>query len=248
MSGFNLKPKQASMVWLEPHRLQVGGKLRPLQGAPAEAVLAEALAATAPGPTHWVVDDAWVPSLLMRDIVEIPAGAEAREAFFRWRFSQSLATDAPQYVQALGLGDHAWLLAGMAQELRETWLAAAGAAGHSIRSLVPRWLWLYNRLAPSRQTPGLLLSLCPVGRDERGEELYSGTLAAWGRELILLRQWTDPATPDSWNQERVLPTVAYLQRDARTPQDLHLWGALRWPQGPVPVQILPPQIPEQESC
>jgi len=194
------------------------------------------------GPTQWVVDDAWVPSLLLRDIVELPAAAEARDNFFRWRYGQDLVTDSPQFVQALALPDNAWLLAGMPQELRETWVQLATAAGRPMRGLQPRWLWLYNRLAPSREVPGLLLSLAP-----RGDGLYAGTLAAWGRGLTLLRQWPDPAPPEAWNQERVLPTIAYLQRDARSPQEIHVWGAAHWPACGVPVKLLQPEIPAWEA-
>ena len=244
MSLLSLKPKQASVVWLEPHRMHTGGKIRSLQGAPADALLAQALADLPPGPTRWVVDDLWVPSLLMRDIVEVPSGAEAREAFFRWRYTQSLGSEGAQHVQALALDEHAWLLAGMGQELRDRWLQAATACGHPIRSLMPRWLWLYNRLAPGRQVPGLLLSLCPAGDGQ-----FTGTLAAWGKELILLRQWAEPATAEVWNQERVLPTIAYLQRDGRSPQELQVWGATQWPEGlALPARLLPPGIPAQETC
>jgi hypothetical protein len=243
MSILSLKPKQASVVWVEPHRLHAGGKPRPVQDVPLATLLAETLATLPPGPTRWVVDDAWIPALLMRDIVEVPSGAEAREAFFRWRYSQSLGTETPQFVQAQSLGENAWLLAGMAQERRDAWLQLAAASGHPIRSLIPRWLWLYNRLAPSRTVPGLLLSLCPMG-----DGTFSGTLAAWGRELILVRQWDEPAAPDTWNQERVLPTLAYLQRDARSPQELHLWGSVSWPESPLPVRIIQPEIPSQETC
>jgi hypothetical protein len=230
------------MVWLEPHRVHAGGQGHPFSGAPGGEELARILGTLPPGPTHWVVDDAWVPSLLLRDIVELPPGAEAREAFFRWRFSQDLMLEAPQVVQALALEENAWLLAGMQEELREAWVATATGAGRPMRRLTPRWLWLYNRLAGTRERPGLLLSLCP---QEDGR--CTGTLAAWGRSLTLLRQWADPATPEAWNEERVLPTVAYLQRDARSPQELLLWGATQWPDAGLPARILQSEIPVQEG-
>jgi hypothetical protein len=111
-----------------------------------------------------------------------------------------------------------------------------------MRQLVPRWLWLYNRLAPSREVPGMLLSLSP-----QDEGRFTGTLAAWGHHLTLLRQWTEPATAGTWSQERVLPTIAYLQRDARTPQELHVWGAGHWPDCGLPARILQPEIPAREA-
>jgi hypothetical protein len=189
-----------------------------------------------------VVDDAWIPSVLLRDIVEVPAGAEAREGFFMWRFSQSLALATPQVVQSLALGENAWLLAGMDEATRESWLQASLTLGRPIRSLLPRWLWLYNKFAASREVPGMLLSLCPAGAGT-----YTGTLAAWGRHLVLLRQWTDPATPEAWNEERVLPSAAYLQRDARYPHELLVWGAPQWPGSTIPLQLLPPDLPVQEA-
>ena len=241
MITLGLGTRQASMVWLEPQRVHAGGRARALSGPVTPDSLVMALDGLPPGPTRWVVDDAWIPSLLVRDLVEIPSGAEAREGFFRWRFRQALGLEAPQVVQALALGDNAWLLLGVAQETREAWVHAALVLGRPLRSLQPRWLWLYNRLAAGREVPGLLLSLRP-----HGDGAYSGTLAAWGRHLTLVRQWTEPATPEAWNQDRVLPSVAYLQREAHTPQEMVIWGAPDWPQGPVPAQLLPAEIPAQE--
>ncbi len=233
---------QASMVWLEPHRVHAGGQARALSGALTVDTLVMALGDLPPGPARWVVDDAWIPSVLLRDIVEIPAGTEAREAFFRWRFAQSLALEAPQAVQAASLGDNAWLLTGVAEATRGDWVQASLTLGRPIRSLQPRWLWLYNRLAPSREAPGMLLSLCPAG-----DGAYTGTLAAWGRHLALLRQWHDPAPPEAWAQERVLPSIAYLHRESRPPQELLVWGAPAWPGCGIPCRILPQEIPARET-
>jgi hypothetical protein len=237
----NMKPRQASMVWLEPGRVHAGGAVLPFPGGDPGPVLARGLAGLPPGPSCWVVDDDWIPCLLVRDLAELPAGTEAREAYFQWRFSQILGAEPARFVQALPLGGSLWLLAGVAQELRETWIHAAAAGGHPIRSLVPRWLWLYNRLAPSFQAPGLLLSLRPDGSGG-----YSGTLAAWGGQLGVLRQWTDPASPELWNQDRMLPTLAYLQREGHPAREVHLWGAQAWPELPLPIRILPVEIPAQE--
>jgi hypothetical protein len=209
---------------------------------PPEDALAQALASLPEGPTVWIVDDLWIPAILLRDMVEIPGGAEAREGFFKWRYKQSLAMEALPTVQALELGENTWLLAGMPEETRDAWVRLATAMSRPIQKLVPRWLWIYNRLAPGRDRPGMLLSLCPAG-----EGTYTGSLAAWGRNLALLRQWAEPADPEAWTQERVLPTAAYLQRESRHPQDLFIWGAPRWPEGSIPHTILPGEIPAQEA-
>ena len=112
-----------------------------------------------------------------------------------------------------------------------------------MRSLQPRWLWLYNRLAASREVPGMLLSLCPASGGT-----YTGTLAAWGRTLTLLRQWTEPASPAAWVQERVLPSAAWLHRESRSPHELLVWGAPGWPDCGFPCRILDPAIPAREDC
>ena len=242
MSGLGLGPRQASLVWLEPHRVHAGGQSRTISGPITEEVLVMAMGGLPAGPTAWVVDDAWVPSLLLRDIVEVPAGSESREAFFKWRFGQSLGLEAPQTVQSLSLGENAWLLAGIPEAIREGWIQASLTLGRPLRSLQPRWLWLYNRLAASREVPGMLLSLCPAG-----DGGFTGTLAAWGRNLALLRQWTEPASPEAWIQDRVLPSAAYLQRESRSPQELLVWGAPAWPDCPIPARIIPPEIPALEA-
>ena len=110
-----------------------------------------------------------------------------------------------------------------------------------MHSLLPRWLYLYNRLAPTRERPGMLLSLCP--HPEGG---FTGTLVAWGRTLTLLRQWADPADQETWQHERILPTAAYLQRDSKPPQELWIWGADAWPDSGLPQHLIKTEIPAQE--
>ncbi len=242
MRGLNFKSTPASVVWMEPHRIMAGGKARTLDGLPSEDLLGPVLVDLPPRPTAWIVDDLWAPSLLLRDIVTLPEGAEAREAFFRWKFTQSLMLEAPQSVQALELGEGAWLLTGIREELRESWLSTSVRLARPMHSLLPRWLYLYNRLAPTRERPGMLLSLCP-----HAEGGYTGTLAAWGRTLTLLRQWAEPADPETWQQERILPTAAYLQRDSRPPQELWVWGPTSWPETGLPLQLIQPEIPAQEA-
>jgi hypothetical protein len=71
-----------------------------------------------------------------------------------------------------------------------------------------------------------------------GDGRYSGTLAAWGRTLCLLRQWTEPLDPQGWNEERIAPSAAFLQRESRSPQQLFIWGAPAWPDSGVTVRLL----------
>ncbi|MBK8725794.1 MAG: hypothetical protein IPL96_06970 [Holophagaceae bacterium] len=235
-------PKEASILWIEPHRIHGGGQSRALQGPPDEDQLAVALNSLAPGPTFWIVDDLWAPSVLLRDIVELPPGAEAQEAFFRWRYAQHLALDGAHAVQSIKVGEATYLVAGLPQELRDGWLALGARLGRTVHRLVPRWLWLYNRLAPTRELPGMLLSLCPVGGGK-----YTGTLAAWGRDLALLRQWSDPADAETWVSDRVMTSSAFLARENRSPQELWVWGAPTWPTGALPHHLLQPEIPGSEA-
>lgn len=228
-----LRSTEATLLWLEAHRIQAGTHRRPLLGAPTEDQLAQALAALPPGPTRWVVDDLWAPSILLRDLLEFPKGAEAQEAFFRWRFAQSLALTEPHYVQALEVEPGAWLAVGIREDLRESLLGLGLRLDRPLHGLTPRWLHLYNLLAPSLDKPGLLLSLSPVA-DGR----YSGTLVAWGRTLCLLRQWAEPLDPQAWNEERIAPSAAFLQRESRSPQQLFIWGALAWPDSGLAMRML----------
>lgn len=242
MSGLSLRSIPAQVLWLEPHRILSEHHQKPLSGLPDPDQLAQALLALPEGPTYWVVDDLMAPAALLRDIVELPSGEEAKDAFLRWRYSQHLALEGPQAVQGLFLGEGTWLLAGLPEALRDQWTQEAMRLGRPIHALVPRWLWLYNRLAPTLEAPGMLLSLCP-----HPGGTYSGTLVAWGRTLTLLRQWSEPATPAQWNQERVLPTATYLQRESRAPQELWIWGATSWPAAAIPHHLIPQDIPAQEA-
>jgi len=242
MSPFRLRPSQASMVWLEPQRVHAGSQTRSLDMFPSEDQLAQVLTGLPQGPSKWIVDDLWTPSVLLKDILELPTGTEAKDAFFRWRYAQHLALEAPQAVQALEIEEATWLLVGMPQALRESWLQVALRLGRPIHALIPRWLWIYNRLAPGLQAPGMLLSL---SEDEAG--CFTGTLAVWGRTLTLLRQWSEPASREAWMEERVLPTAAFLQRESRSPQELLVWGTGHWPGGSLPARVLPFDIPVQEA-
>ncbi|HTL99207.1 MAG TPA: hypothetical protein VL181_10430 [Holophagaceae bacterium] len=226
--------RHRSLLWMENHRLVAGPHRRTLQGPPIEDDLAQALAAQPEGPAVWVVDDLWAPALLARDIAELPSGGEARDAFFRWRFQQAFGTETPWSVQAAQLEDGPWLLNGMPEATRDAWVALAQHLNHPIASLQPRWLWLFNRLAPALDAPGMLLSLSRAGNGK-----YAGTLAAWGRGLCLLRQWEEALAPEAWNEERLAPSSAFLQRESKSPQSVHIWGVEGpWPQMGLPVHRL----------
>ena len=228
-----LQAPETSLFWLEAHRLHAGSHRQSLAGLPTEDQLVRALSALPQGPTRWIVDDLWTPSVLLRDLAELPRGAEAQEAFFRWRFGQSLALDEPHFVQALEIEPGTWLASGIREDLRDSLLQLGQRLERNIHSLTPRWLHLYNLLAPDLDLPGMLLSLSPAGQNR-----YAGTLVAWGRTLCLLRQWSEPLDPQGWNDERIAPSAAFLQRESRTPQTLHIWGAQSWPDAGIPMHIL----------
>ena len=242
MSFLSLRPRQVSMVWLEPYRVHAGEQTRNIGAFPSEDDLAQVLTNLSPGPTQWIVDDLWTPAVLFKDFIELPGAADARDAFFRWRYSQHLVLEEPQSVQAIDLNESGWLLVGMPNALLESWLQLAQRMGKPIHEMIPRWLWLYNQLAHGREKPGMLLSLCP---DEEGR--FTGTLAAWGRTLTLLRQWSEPAFPRTWMEERVAPTSAFLQRETKAPQELLVWGASEWPESALTTRILPPDLQLQEA-
>jgi len=228
-----LAPPATTLLWLEAHRVLAGPYQAPLQDLPDEAQLLPALAALPAGPTKWVVEDLWVPSLLLRDLTELPRGAEAQEAFLRWRFTQALALETPHFVQALEVEPGTWLASGIPEDFRESLLQLGFRTERPLHNLIPRWLHLYNLLAPTLALPGMLLSLTPA---EGGR--YAGTLVAWGRTLCLLRQWSEPLAPAAWLEERIEPSAAFLQRESRTPQQLIIWGAPAWPDCNLPVRFL----------
>ncbi|MBI1754237.1 MAG: hypothetical protein HY014_15345 [Acidobacteria bacterium] len=232
-----LAPPDGSLLWLEAHRVVAGAHQRPLSAPPTEDQLAQALSALPPGPTRWVVDDFWTPSVLLRDLTELPKGSEAQEAFFRWRFMQALALESPHFVQAMEVETGIWLACGIPEAFRESMLQLSLRLERTVHSLTPRWLHLYNLLAPSLDLPGMLLSLSPV---EPGR--YAGTLVAWGRTLCLLRQWQEPLDPEGWMEERIAPSAAFLQRESRTPQSLHVWGAPRWPESSLTPRMIDERI------
>jgi hypothetical protein len=242
MSFFSFKAASGNVVWIEPNRLVAGGKVVVTDGIASEDQLASALASLPPGPTKWVLDDAFAPSIIVKDITEIPGGAEAREGFFRWKFGQALAVEGAYAVQGLSLGEQGWLLAGMPHEMQEAWINLASKMGRPAHAMIPRWLWLFNRAASTREKPGLLLSLCKTG-----DEKYSGSIATWGRSLSLIRQWQDAAGISVWMSDRIDPTVAFLQREGTSPQELIVWGPDDWPQGPMPHKVFQSVIPRQEA-
>lgn len=241
MTWPGIRTQTASTLWIEPHRIVAAAKSRPSEGLPDLDRLAQVLTELPLGPTSWILDDRWAPSLLIREPMELPAGIEAREAFFRWKFTQTLALDGAWTVQALDLGGGAWLLAGLPETQREDWIQLGARLQRPIASLVPRWLWAYNRLAPSRERPGMLLSLCP---EPNGG--HSGTLVAWGQQLCLLRHWAEPESPEGWWEARIQPSAAFLQRESRQPMDLTVLGLPAWPEGSIPASCFPGEIPAQE--
>ncbi len=245
MSLFSFGAKNATVIWIEPHRIHIESGDRTINsadGLPNEDDLAQALTKMPLGPTQWIVDDLMAPSVLIRDIVELPQGSEAIDAFFRWRFNQAMASEIPHAVQAVPLEEGAWLLSGMPEVQRDAWVQLGLKMGRTVHVLLPRWLWLYNRLAPSRTMPGMLLSLCPAAGGK-----FTGTLAAWGRGLSLLRQWSDPVDPDTWVTDRILPSAAFLQRENRSPQEIWVWGAPNFPPTSIPLHMIQPEIPVSEA-
>ena len=225
---------EPSLLWLEAHRLQAGSFRQALQGdPPGDDLLLQALAALPKGPTRAVVEDLWAPALLLRDVTELPKGTEPQEAFFRWRYAQALALEEPHFVQTLEVEPGVWLAGGIRQDFRDRLLQAGLRSERGLQSLVPRWLHLYNQLAPTLAMPGMLLSLSPAG-----EGRYAGSLVAWGRTLCLVRQWAEPLDPAGWALERIAPSAAFLQRESRKPQQLVVYGAPSWPAVDLPVRCL----------
>jgi hypothetical protein len=241
MNIMRSRSKYASVVWIEPKRVCVDSKYYNFCEKDTLHQLSQVIAPLPFKQTYWIVDDALVPTLLLHGITELSPDSRTRDAFFSWRYSQILGLDTPQIVQALKLEEAVWLLSGVDRQQFDTWNQLSIIAGHHICKLLPRWAWLYNRLAPTREVPGILLSLSAADN-----ETFTGTLVAWKNNLFLLRQWTESASVDVWNMERVLPTIAYLKREGCSPQELCVWGSTCWPDCGIYTQIIQPEIPSRE--
>jgi len=242
MKAFSFRAKRGNVVWIEANRLVVGGRARATEGLVSESQLAQALLALPPGPTKWVLDDLLAPSVIVKDIAEVPRGGEAREAFFKWKYGQVMAVEGTYSVQGLSLGDQGWLMAGMSLDMHDAWIDMAARLGRPVHLMIPRWVWLYNMAASTREAPGMLLSLC---RTESGG--FSGSIATWGRTLSLVRQWPDAANISTWMYDRIEPTMAFLQRGGAVPAEMLVWGPDSWPNGAIPHKVFQPTIPSQEA-
>lgn len=241
MNIMSLRSKYASTIWLEANRIYASGQFHYFSENSMLEEIAETLKKLPVTPTHWIVDDALMPSLLLHNVNEAPPDTDTKNAFFNWHYNQSLCLDSPHFVQALNVEENTWLLVGLHQDLMDSWLKLADSANRPICSLMPRWVWIYNRLASTQEAPGLLLSIT-----SSDNKTFTGTLVAWGKNLVLLRQWQDPITIDDWNNERVIPTIVYLQRESCLPRELNVWGSADWPDCGIPIKIIQPEIPTQE--
>jgi hypothetical protein len=237
----SLRLKHASTVWLEINRIYAGGQCYYFTENSMLEVITKALHALPAAPTYWIIDDLIMPALLLYNVTELPQDAVTRDEFLNWRYHQYLCLDLPHFVQSINIEQDTWLLVGLRQELMDTWLKLAESINRPIYSMMPRWVWLYNRLAPTRESPGLLLSI--ASSDGKS---FTGSLIAWKKNLVLLRQWHDPISIDKWNDERIIPTIAYLQRELCSPAELNIWGSANWPDCGIPIKIIQPEIPTKE--
>ena len=241
MNIISFRLKHASTIWLEANHIYASGQFRHFSENSMLEEITKTLETLPIAPTYWIVDDVLMPSLLLHDVTEVPPDADTKDAFFNWRYNQSLCLDSPHFVQALNVEEDTWLLVGLHQDLMDSWLKLAESVNRPMYSLVPRWAWIYNRLASTQEAPGLLLSIT-----SSDNKTFTGTLVAWRENLVLLRQWHDPITIDNWNNERVIPTIAYLQRESCLPRELNVWGSADWPDCGIPIKIIQPEIPTQE--
>jgi hypothetical protein len=242
MKLVSFKATLGRVVWIEPNRLIAGGKVVITNGLPTEDQLARGLNGIPAGPTKWILDDTIAPSMVVKDILDVPKGAEAREAFFKWKYAQALGVDGNYAVQGLSLGEQGWLLAGIPLDIQEAWINLAAKMGRPLHAMIPRWLWLYNRASSTREKPGMLVSLFKTDGDK-----YTGSIATWARALSLLRQWPDAADVKTWLSDRIEPTVAFLQRDGQAPTEILVWGPSDWPSGNIPHKVFQSEIPNQEA-
>jgi len=74
--------RYASIVWLGLDSVRVEGKCNHFSETDIIQQLAEVMISVPFKQTLWIVDDTLVPSLLLREIVDVPKSAELRDTFF----------------------------------------------------------------------------------------------------------------------------------------------------------------------
>ena len=232
--------KHASMVWLEPRRVHAGGQFHPFPAPRPRTSWPGSWQGLPPGPTRWVVDDAWVPTLLLRDIVELPAGAEAREAFFKLALHPGPAPGrAPVRPgprpgrERLAPGGHA---PGPPGEL------GPGRRRRGPAHAPPR-APLALALQPAGAHPGgARACCCPCAPP--GDGAYTGTLAAWGREpppAAPVDRARPPPRPGT--RSGCCPPSPTSSGTPARPRNSWCGAPPHWPDCGMPVRILQPGDP-----
>jgi len=207
-------------ILIEPSRILINQIAYPSSLTDIGESMKRALLGIPPSPCKVILDDFIVPSYLIEPIEDLPSDPASQSAFFHWRYQQLSAVTSDFKVVAYPLGIKGWILNGISTDLLEKLEDTLRSLGFRVTSMVPKWSHLMNHLfLTGREVPSCLICLSPT---EQGR--YRGTLIAWSDSLNLFRQWSEETDLDTWNQDRIYPTLAYLERTWSQKSELYIYG------------------------
>ncbi|MFZ9361644.1 MAG: hypothetical protein ACO25G_03755 [Holophagaceae bacterium] len=216
-----LDQKQSGAILIEPSRILINQISYPSSLSQIGECIEKALLDIPPHPCRVILDDFIVPSYLIESIEDLPSDSESQSAFFLWRYQQLSAVNSEFKVIAHPLNGKGWILSGMPFSLVETIEETLQSLGFQASSIVPKWCYLANHLfVTTKEEPSCLISL---SASEHGR--YRGTVIAWNDSLNLFRQWSEEANLQTWSQERIYPTLAYLERTWSRKPKLYIYGS-----------------------
>ena len=202
-----LDQKQSGAILIEPSRILINQISYPSSLSQIGECIEKALLDIPPHPCRVILDDFIVPSYVIESIEDLPSDSSAVNSEFK--------------VIAHPLNGKGWILSGMPFSLVETIEETLQSLGFQASSIVPKWCYLANHLfVTTKEEPSCLISL---SASEHGR--YRGTVIAWNDSLNLFRQWSEEANLQTWSQERIYPTLAYLERTWSRKPKLYIYGS-----------------------
>ena len=208
-------------ILIEPSKVTVKGVDYPSSLANIGEVIKKALLNISPVPCRVIIDDFIAPSYLIEPVNDLPTDTESRLAFFNWRYEQLSTSKDRKKVVANTLNEKGWILTGMSTKLIEDIDECLTTLGFSVLSISPRWSSIANQLfASCEEVPSCLVCLSPTRQD-----CYRGSLLGWHDSINLFRQWSEDSNLQALTQERIYPTLAFLERIWGQKPKLYTYGS-----------------------
>ncbi len=211
---------QYGPILIDPTRILIDNIVYPSELRNIRTCIESALSGLSPHPCDVILDDFMVPSFFIESESNLPLDPMSREAFFDWRYRHLSSKTGELKTVACPIDDKGWILNGIEMDLLENLEEGFYSSGFHVKSIVPKWSYILNSLLlKSGNMPSCLVCLSPTlgGR-------YRGTLVAWKDSVSLFRQWAEDVNLETWNEERIYPTLAYLERTWLHKPDLYTFG------------------------